>query len=196
MKSPSPVINQITEWLLVCRVAVVFVWVGFFLVGCTSPHYVELNESKKLPSKVNGADDALIIWLQEDLRKRDVKIISMGENNLISIPASMLFPDEAPHLTWPSYELLNEVVCYLQQYRKIAVTVSVYTVPYRTTKRQDALSIARARAVGDYLWSQGIDSRFIFTQGRGSVKPIINYDKNGDQSVNSRVEITFREAII
>ncbi len=58
-----------------------------------------------------------------------------------------------------------------------------------------ALTLARARAVGDYLWSQGVDSRFIFTHGLGSDKPIVAFTEKGDKSPNSRIEITFRDAV-
>ena len=62
-------------------------------------------------------------------------------------------------------------------------------------KREHALTQARAREVADYLWSQGIDTRFIFTQGSGSDKPIGAFIERGDASPNSRIEITFRQAV-
>ena len=49
--------------------------------------------------------------------------------------------------------------------------------------------------VGEYFWSQGIDSRFIFTQGLGSDKPVVSFTQGGDSSPNARIEITFRDAV-
>jgi intracellular multiplication protein IcmN len=61
--------------------------------------------------------------------------------------------------------------------------------------RERALTLARSRVVGEYLWSQGVDSRFIFTQGLGSDKPIMRFTQGGDFSLNSRIEITFRDSV-
>jgi intracellular multiplication protein IcmN len=62
-------------------------------------------------------------------------------------------------------------------------------------QRERALTLARSRVVGEYLWSQGIDSRLIFTAGLGSDKPITRFSPSGDVSPNARVEITFRDAV-
>lgn len=64
-----------------------------------------------------------------------------------------------------------------------------------SVKRERALTLARSRVVSEYLWSQGVDSRIIFTQGLGSDKPITSYTLGGDRSPNARVEITFRRAV-
>lgn len=149
----------------------------------------------RLPCRVYGASDDAVIKLQAILEKSGVKTASMGQNYLISIPSDRIFADESPHLYWGSYALLNNVSCYLKQFRKVAVTITGYSAKYISADRERALTLTRARAVGDYLWSQGIDSRFIFTQGMGSDKPVIKYRKGGDHSANSRIEITFRRVV-
>lgn len=152
-------------------------------------------EKPGLPCRVYGASDDGIIKLQAILERGGVKTASMGQNYLISIPSDRVFANESPRIHWNSYALLNNVSCYLKQFRKVAVTVTGYSSKYVSADRERALTLTRARAVGDYLWSQGIDSRFVFTQGFGSDKPIIKYRKGGDHSPNSRIEITFRRAV-
>lgn len=165
----------------------------FALTGCHRLHWS--NDSPKLPYKVAGAKDHDIIAMQARLNKEGIRVISIGQDYMISIPSAVLFPNESPRLTWNSFALLNRVACYLKEFRKVAITVTAFSNKCVSARRDRALTLTRARAVGDYLWSQGVDSRFIFTQGLGSDKPIVTFTQKGDLSPNSRVEITFRDAV-
>lgn len=167
----------------------------FELVACQKGGYVYQPEPPKLPCKVQGACDARIHKLMTQLNRRGVRVITVGQNYLISVPAGALFADQTPRLTWASYGLLNEVALLLKQFRKIAITITSYSSPYQSTQREHALTLARSRVVSEYLWTQGVDSRFIFTQGAGSDKPIMSLQQGGDKSANARVEITFRRAV-
>ncbi|GGI89935.1 hypothetical protein GCM10007966_18320 [Legionella impletisoli] len=133
--------------------------------------------------------------MQKRLETQGVRVITIGQNYLISIPAAAVFANNSPRVRWESYGLLNDVACYLKQFRKVAVNVNAFTGKCVSPPRDLALTAARSRAVADYLWSQNIDSRFIFTHGLGSDKPILALVKKGDQSINSRIEITFRDEV-
>lgn len=182
----------VSTWHVVTLLAIII------LTGCGKLRvYRPLEgEALKLPYKVEGAEDRAIIGLQKSLKRCGVAVITIGQDYLISIPSASLFPNQSPQLTWASYGLLNNVVRFLKQFRKVAVNITGFSGKYVSERREHALTLARARAVGDYLWSQGIDSRFIFTEGMGSDKPIMGYTSGGDKSPNSRIEITFRDAIV
>lgn len=168
----------------------------FLLSAChRGGNYVYQPEPPKLPCKVDGACDATINKAMTRLNRRGIRVITMGQDYLISIPAAALFADQSPRLTWTSYGLLNEVASLLKQFRKIAINVTSYSSPYVSTEREHALTLARSRVVGEYLWTQGVDSRFIFTQGAGRDKSIMSLRQGGDHSANARVEITFRRAV-
>lgn len=166
------------------------------LIGCNRGTYQPTDDSFRLPSKVSGTSDSAVITLQKDFKSRGIKVVTIGSDYLISIPSAMLFADQSPRIFWKSYGILNDVVFFLKQFRKVAVNVTSYSNKYVSVKREQALTLARARAVANYLWSQGIDSRFIFTEGAGGEKPIIAMPEGADHSVNSRIEITFRDAIV
>lgn len=157
--------------------------------------YILEKEDPKLPCKVRGACDAAVMKYIKKFNKRGIKVITIGQDYLISIPASVLFEDQSPHLKWGSYNLLNEIASFLKQFRKIAINVTSFSNKYVSVHRERALTTARSRVVGEYLWSQGIDSRLIFTQGLGSDKPIVSFTQGGDASPNARIEITFRDAV-
>jgi len=165
------------------------------VAGCQNHAGMQMDDVDKLPTHVDGAYDPQIIALQAKLAKDGVHVISMGQDYLLIIPSALIFPDQSPQLTWGSYQLLNDVVCYLQQFRKINVNVNAYSSKYVSPQREHTLTLARARTVAEYLWSQDIDSRFIFTQGLGSDKPIGTFSQQGDDSAISRIEITFRRAV-
>lgn len=166
------------------------------LIGCQPRGYVPMDDAaERLPFRVEGTSDRVMSQRQARLQKQGVQFISMGQQHLISVPARLLFPEQSPQLLWPAYGLLNEIACYLQEFRKISVYVTAFSEPCVSAQREHALTLARARSVGDYLWSQDIRSRFVFTQGAGSDKPIVAYNTPRDVSANARIEITFRDAV-
>lgn len=166
------------------------------IAGCQSRPGPLAEDVDPLPNYVDGASDRGKIALQTRLIKEGVEVLTIGQDYLITIPATFLFATQSPKLTWNSYQILNDVACYLQQFRKININVTAFSSKYVSRLREQALTQARAHAVADYLWSQGIDSRFIFTQGLGSDKPIVAFTPLGDGSPNSRIEITFRNAVM
>lgn len=167
----------------------------FLLSACTKEYWALDPEKPKWPCKLTGACDSAVIKHMSRLQSRGVKVIYVGQDYLISIPATYLFDPQTPHIKWHSYGLLNEVAVFLKQFRKISIYVTSYSSKYVSPQRERALTLARSRVVGEYLWSQGVDSRFIFTQGLGSDKPIMAATAGGDFSANARVEITFRDAV-
>ncbi len=63
-------------------------------------------------------------------------------------------------------------------------------------RRELALTKARANAIADYFWEQGIDARFIFAQGLSRYKPIAHNLRSEDRPPNSRIEIVFYRTIL
>ena len=165
------------------------------LSACGNDKYIPEEQLSNLPCKLRGACDKTVNKYLKQLNRKGVRVIAIGQDYLISIPSTTIFEEQTPHLTWESYSLLNDVATLLKQFRKVAITVSSHTSKYVSVQREHALTLARSRVVGEYLWSQGVDSRFIFTQGLGSDKPIMRSAQGGDDSLNSRIEITFRDAV-
>ncbi|TAL63499.1 MAG: protein LphA [Legionella sp.] len=164
------------------------------LSACRRDNYIP-DDVRTLPCKVQGACDATIAKYLRSFHKRGIKVVTMGQDYMISIPASALFAEQTAHLKWGSYGLLNDIAFFMKQFRKVAVNINSYSSKYISVQRERSLTTARSRVVGEYLWSQGIDSRLVFTQGLGSDKPITSYRQGGDKSPNARVEITFRRAV-
>jgi intracellular multiplication protein IcmN len=165
-----------------------------WLTGCQ--HSEPFSSFNRLPQRLSGASDTKVIKMQADFKKQDILVVTMGQNYLISIPVKLIFPTQSPQLSWAAYGLLSDVTCFLKLFRKEAVYVTGYSNRCAMESRERALTMARARTVSDYLWSQGVDSRFMFVQGLGSDKPIIPNKPKPDSPPNARIEITFREIMI
>jgi intracellular multiplication protein IcmN len=163
-------------------------------VSCSSRQKFT-DDDPGLPPQGIHSSERMILFLQNKMSHEGIRVITMGQNYLISIPSAAIFYNQSPNIRWKSYALLNDVACYLQQFRKISVHINVFGTCYLSKHRTYALTLARSRAVGDYLGSQGIDSRFIFTRGLANDTPIVERVKENDASPNSRIEITFRSAV-
>lgn len=162
--------------------------------GCQSKQ--QSNDFSQLPSRISGSSDAKFIAIQQTFFRYNVQVISIGQDYLITIPSLALFANQSSRMLWQGYDVLNKVVEYMHQFRMVGVNITGYSSKYKGHARQKALTSARAQAVADYLWSQGIDSRFIFADGKGSSKPIKQTSEKDDSSDNSRIEITFRDTIV
>ncbi|MDP3561468.1 MAG: OmpA family protein [Legionellaceae bacterium] len=165
------------------------------LLGCHSSPKVPIDDVPVLPQAVDGASDPTTVKLQGKLAKQGVQVISMGQMYLISIPSALIFADQSPKVNWGAYAVLNDVVCYMRQFRKITVHINVYGCCYLSERRTRALTLTRSRTIANYLWSQNIETRMVFTQGMGDDKPIVPAAKCTDSSPNSRIEIIFRRAV-
>lgn len=171
----------------------------FGIGGCRSKTPIDWSdptEGMPVPKHVKGASDEERAKLKAILTRKGVTVITMGQEYLISIPSNTLFYHKSPRVRWESYGLLNDVACYLKQFRKVSMSVIAHTPKTDFEKRNQSLSVARARNVADYLWSQAIDARFVSMQGMGSEKPIYNRADIGANVNNDRVEITFRNVIV
>ena len=73
--------------------------------------------------------------------------------------------------------------------------VNAFGSCHRSRNRTYALTLARAKAVGDYLWEQNIETRMVFTEGVGDDKPIVAKADCTDSSANARIEIVFRQLV-
>ena len=136
-------------------------------IGC-APHHI-VDDSPGLPVQGVRSSERMIIALQKKMSQEGIRVITLGQNYL---------------------------ACYLQQFRKISININSFSSCYKSKHRAYALTLARARVLGDYLGSQGLDSRFIFTRGLGNGTYIVEHAKEDDFSPNSRIEITFRSAVL
>jgi outer membrane protein OmpA-like peptidoglycan-associated protein len=105
------------------------------------------------------------------------------------MPGNITFQTNSADINANFYSVLNSVVLVLNEYNKTLVDVMGHTDSTGTDAINQPLSERRAASVGQYLISQGIDSRRVATQGFGKTRPIASNDTPEGRSQNRRVEL-------
>ena len=173
------------------------------LFGCHSPRtnqnygqVTNIDRTVGLKQRENVTDKK-VVQLENELASKGVDIISVGQDYRIIIPANLIYYHASPKLIWGSYDTINLVVDYIKQFRTVSMRVDAYSQG-ADNEFSGALSLARTRTMVDYLWSQAIDTRFLYTQAHIMERsPNAWYkDKQGKSDVPTRVEITFRNTIV
>jgi OmpA-OmpF porin, OOP family len=90
-----------------------------------------------------------------------------------------------------SFEELDALVDWLKQNPKIIVQLSGHTDDVGGDRYNLSLSKNRAKTVGEYLITQGIDAKRIESFGYGKSKPLINEKSDPARKINRRVEVKF-----
>lgn len=103
----------------------------------------------------------------------------------------LYFKADSVNLMSDSYKVLNELADYMKAYPKTVIEIGGHT---NTVPPEDyclQLSTQRAKAVQEYLISQGIPAARLQYKGYGKSDPIIAYDKYNKEArlKNQRVEI-------
>lgn len=173
------------------------------LMGC---HQAKVNQYYGHTSNIDrtigikqreNVTDAIDAKIENELKGKGVSIISVGQDYRVIMPADLIYYYQSPRLRRRSFDIINLVVDYIKQFRVVSMRVDAYSQD-KDIKRSGALSLARARSLVDYLWSQAIDTRILYTQAHSMERSITACcnDKRGIGDVPTRVEITFRSTIV
>lgn len=127
------------------------------------------------------------------LKQKGVAIVFLGDEVLLVIPTSTLYPDRSPRLLPEAKREMNALAAFIGTFKKDAVFVKGFTNALGDPARNLSLSRQQAQNVADYLWWQGIDARMIVAEGRGSDDPISTNRTRLGRKQNQRIEILFRQ---
>jgi intracellular multiplication protein IcmN len=130
--------------------------------------------------------------LFQNLRKRKIHIVEVGEQVTLILPADKFFQPCSPAISAYAYPMLNDIALLLRTFPKTSVVITGYTDNLGSSQRNVALSRQRAQATADYLWSQDVDTRLLYTEGKGSDEPLADNSSLKGQQWNRRIEITFQ----
>jgi outer membrane protein OmpA-like peptidoglycan-associated protein len=127
--------------------------------------------------------------LRQQLRGSGVSVTRQGDNIILNMPGNITFQTNSSDINSNFYNVLNSVVIVVKEYNKTLIDISGHTDSTGSDAINQPLSERRAASVGNYLTSQGIDSRRVVTQGFGKSRPIASNDTPEGRSQNRRVEI-------
>ena len=148
------------------------------------------RDSKYEPFAYYYIDDVSI----EPLEKEGVKLVEEISDEFEIIVnevykfKNVLFDFNEAKLLEDSIKELNELSKYLSENLDLNIEIYGHTDNLGSDTRNKELSEQRAKAVADYLISQGLDYSKIKFFGYGSSKPISSNETDGGRQLNRRVE--------
>lgn len=163
---------------------------GMFLAGCSAHH-----QSK--PQWVYGTHTQTQVRQHEYnvLNAQGAQVFVQGESVKMVIPSEDLFDIDSANLANDAQDLLNHVASYIKTYTIENLNVAAYSdsqawagMPHNAKL---ALTQRQSQVVGSYLWSRGIDMRFLNTNGFNGKSPVAWNGTPAGRNFNRRVEITF-----
>lgn len=125
-----------------------------------------------------------------------VAVTQTPDNRIrLDIPSDLSF-DMGSAVIKPSFTpVLDRFATNLSQHPESTVNIVGHTDSSGSETLNNALSVARAEAVRDYLVSRGIARSRIVTAGRGSREPVADNSTQLGRDKNRRVEIYVGEVV-
>ena len=125
--------------------------------------------------------------LQQYAQVRDV-----SRGTVITLSGAVLFASGKADLLPGAQDKLNHVADFLKSSPR-PVVIEGYTDSRGSSKKNQALSEKRARAVADYLASQGVPADRLQAVGKGESSPIASNSTSSGRAENRRVEIVLQK---
>ena len=104
----------------------------------------------------------------------------------------VFFKTDTTSLTKDSYGTLKEIAAEIKQRKSTDISITGHTDRLGTREANFALSVERALKIRDILVSQGIDPRFIETNGVGEEVPLVKTRDEVPEPQNRRAEVKVR----
>jgi len=105
--------------------------------------------------------------------------------------AQISFARDRASLNGASRELLDALAAALSACPGLKIAITGHTDAAGGAAANRRLSLARARAVGDYLRTAGVDAARITTSGAGESEPLVNNTTAEGRARNRRIEFEF-----
>jgi OmpA-OmpF porin, OOP family len=148
-----------------------------------SASYYYIDDVKVIP--------AYILAQADSLNKLPRFVLGETELNKTYVLNDIRFAFNSYRLLPPSFQELDQVAQFLLDYPRIRVQLFGHTDDQGSEKYNVKLSQERAKNVGEYLKSMGIDAGRIESFGYGKSKPLIDDTSEEARAVNRRVEVKF-----
>lgn len=130
------------------------------------------------------------------LENRGVNIVNLGDYVLIVLSSSRLFEPMTSTVKLQAYSTLKMVTQYINQHTKTLVKVAAYTNDNGTGDVDTALSQQQAHNVAKVLTELGVNARLLYASGYGGSHLVDSTALGWDQSLNYRVEITYKKLYV
>jgi outer membrane protein OmpA-like peptidoglycan-associated protein len=131
--------------------------------------------------------------LYDQLENRGASLVVLGDQVLIVVPSARIFEPFTATIKPQAYSTLNLITCYLNQFTKMLVKISVYTEC--TGEVDGPLSQEQANKLARMFVAFGVDARLIYAVG-GDGTHLVVRNASGWDSDNYRIEITLEKLYV
>ena len=132
--------------------------------------------------------------LEAATRGTGVTISRTSDNQLkMAIPSDVSFDSNSAYIKSQFRPVLNSFTTSLRRNPNTHVVILGHTDSTGGAHINDPLSLRRANATRDYIFSQGVRGPRIQTEGRGAREPIASNDSAWGRAKNRRVEVFVAE---
>lgn len=128
--------------------------------------------------------------LQQSLQGTGYEVQRQPDAIKVVVPSSVSFASDSAQLLPAANQALNSVAQVVSQDPGAALEIIGHTDSRGNAAHNQTLSANRAKAVAQYLASQGIAQNRIRTRGVGSSQPVADNASEEGRGQNRRVEIT------
>lgn len=130
--------------------------------------------------------------LRESMANTGVEVQRQGDQIKLIMPGNITFATDSSNISSSFYSPLNNLGNSFKQFNENNIEIVGYTDSTGSRQHNMDLSLQRARAVSNYLTSQGVDGSRLSVRGAGPDQPIAsNADANG-RAQNRRVEVNLK----
>jgi outer membrane protein OmpA-like peptidoglycan-associated protein len=147
----------------------------------------ELNRERE----ARNAAESQLAQSRKDLEQY-AKVQDVARGTVITLSGGVLFESGKAELLPGAQDQLSRVATFLKSSPR-PVMIEGYTDSRGSARNNQALSERRARAVSDYLTSQGVPADRITAVGKGASSPIASNSTADGRSQNRRVEIVLQQ---
>ncbi len=158
----------------------------------------ERNKAILIGAGVGGISGAAIgnymdqqeLKLRQQLEGTGVSVTRNGDDLILNMPGNITFATNSYQIK-PSFgEVLDSVILVLNEFDQTLVETAGHTDSVGSATYNQTLSVNRARSVGDYLMSKGIQNERVITVGHGEDRPVADNKTAEGRQLNRRVELT------
>ena len=147
----------------------------------------ELNRERE----ARNAAESQLAQSRKDLEQY-AKVQDVARGTVITLSGGVLFESGKAELLPGAQDQLSRVATFPKSSPR-PVSIEGYTDSRGSARSNQALSERRARAVADYLTSQGVPADRINAVGKGASSPIASNATADGRSQNRRVEIVLQQ---
>jgi len=128
--------------------------------------------------------------LREQLAGTGVQVVRSGDELELVMPGNITFPTNEYAIRDSFFPVLDSVSEILYKYTDTRIQVIGHTDSTGALDYNYGLSERRARSVGNYLATRGVDQNRMIIQGVGPDQPIASNDTEAGRAQNRRVELS------